>query len=143
MRIAIASDHGGFKLKEEVRKHLEQKGIEVLDLGCQSEDPVYYPEYGRACGQAVMNGSAERGIVICGTGIGISIAANRIKGIRCALCTDLYMAEMSRKFNDSNVLALGAKVLETELALQIADKWIATDFDGGRHQHSVDLLDSL
>jgi ribose 5-phosphate isomerase B len=143
MKIALAADHGGFELKEKVKAHLRQKGIEVLDLGCNSEESVDYPNYGKACGEAVMRGDAERGVVICGTGIGISIAANKVKGIRCALCTSTFMAEMSRKHNNANMLALGGRILEPELALAILDVWLTTEFEGGRHQRRVDLLDSM
>ena len=143
MKIALAADHGGFELKEKIKEHLQQKGIEFLDLGCNTEASVDYPDYGRACGEAVMRGDAERGIVVCGTGIGISIAANKVKGIRCALCTSLLMAEMSRKHNNANMLALGGRILETELALSIVDTWLTTEFEGGRHQRRVDLLDCM
>lgn len=143
MKIALAADHGGFELKEKIKEHLQQKGIEFLDLGCNTEASVDYPDYGRACGEAVMRGDAERGIVVCGTGIGISIAANKVKGIRCALCTSLFMAEMSRKHNNANMLALGGRILETELALSIVDTWLTTEFEGGRHQRRVDLLDCM
>lgn len=143
MRIALASDHGGFILKEKVKEHLLQKGIEVLDLGCHTEESVDYPDYGKACGEAVMREDAERGIVICGTGIGISIAANKVKGIRCALCTSLFMAEMSRKHNNANMLALGGRTIGEELALDIVDIWLSAEFEGGRHQRRVDLLDSI
>lgn len=143
MKIALAADHGGFELKEKVKAHLRQKGIEVLDLGCNSEESVDYPNYGKACGEAVMRGDAEKGVVICGTGIGISIAANKVKGIRCALCTSTFMAEMSRKHNNANMLALGGRILEPELALAILDVWLTTEFEGGRHQRRVDLLDSM
>lgn len=143
MKIALAADHGGFELKEKIKEHLQQKGIEFLDLGCNTEASVDYPDYGRACGEAVMRGDAERGIVVCGTGIGISIAANKVKGIRCALCTSLFMAEMSRKHNNANMLALGGRILETELALSIVDMWLTTEFEGGRHQRRVDLLDCM
>ncbi len=143
MKIALAADHGGFELKEKVKVHMEQKGIEVLDLGCYKEESVNYPDYGRVCGEAVMRGDAERGIVVCGTGIGISIAANKVKGIRCALCTSLFMAEMSRKHNDANMLALGGRILEPGLALDIVDVWLTTEFEGGRHKTRTDLLDCM
>jgi ribose 5-phosphate isomerase B len=143
MKIALAADHGGYELKEIVKKHLEQKGMEVLDLGCFVGDSVDYPNYGKACGEAVVNGEADTGIVICGTGIGISIAANKVKGVRCALCTSLFMAEMARKHNNANVLALGGRILEPELALDIVDVYLSTEFEGGRHQRRVDLIDLI
>jgi len=143
MRIAIASDHGGFDLKESIKKHLKARGEDVTDMGTYSSESVDYPVFGNVCAQAVISESADRGIVICGTGIGISIAANRNKGIRCALCTDTYMAEMSRKHNNANMLALGGRVTGTDRALEIVDTWLTTDFEGGRHQRRVDMLDSI
>ena len=140
MKIAIASDHGGYQLKEEIKKYLEGRSIEVVDLGTDSEESVDYPIYGKACGEAVMSGKADRGIVCCGTGIGISIAANKVKGIRCALCTDVHMAEMSRKHNDSNVLSLGGRTTPVDKALEIVGAWLDTEFEGGRHQRRVDML---
>lgn len=141
MKIALASDHGGFELKEKVKAHMQKLGIEILDLGCSSEESVDYPAYGKSCGEAVMRGAAERGIVVCGTGIGISIAANKVKGIRCALCTNLFMAEMSRKHNDANMLALGGRVLDANLAIAIVDTWLFTEFEGGRHKRRIEMLE--
>ena len=140
MKIAIASDHGGYQLKEEVKKYLEDRGIEILDLGTNSEESVDYPEYGHACGEAVARGKADRGIVCCGTGIGISIAANKVKGVRCALCTDVNMAVMTRKHNDANMLAMGGRTTDTKTALEITAAWLDTEFEGGRHQRRVDML---
>ena len=140
MKIAIASDHGGYQLKEEVKKYLEDRGIEILDLGTNSEESVDYPEYGHACGEAVASGKADRGIVCCGTGIGISIAANKVKGVRCALCTAVNMAVMTRKHNDANMLAMGGRTTDTKTALEITAAWLDTEFEGGRHQRRVDML---
>ena len=140
MKIALACDHGGFELKEEIKKHLDAGGFTVIDLGTDSEDSVDYPKYGRLCAETVMSGQADRGVVCCGTGIGISIAANKVKGIRCALCTDVYMAEMTRKHNDSNMLALGGRVTGKEAAIGILEKWLNTEFEGGRHRRRVDML---
>lgn len=142
MKIAVASDHGGYQLKEAVKKLLQERGIEILDLGTNSEESVDYPEYGHACGEAVASGKADRGIVCCGTGIGISIAANKVKGIRCALCTDVNMAEMTRRHNDANILAMGGRTTDTELALKITAAWLDTEFEGGRHQRRVDMLNN-
>ena len=142
MKIAIASDHGGFELKENVKKYLEGRDIEVVDLGTYSEESVDYPAYGKACGQAVANGEVDRGIVCCGTGIGISIAANKVKGVRCALCTDVTMAKLTRQHNDSNVLALGGRTTGLQTALDIVAAWVDTEFEGGRHQRRVDMLDA-
>ncbi|MCI9598487.1 MAG: ribose 5-phosphate isomerase B [Firmicutes bacterium] len=141
MKIAIASDHGGYLLKEEIKKYLNQRNIDVLDLGTDSEESVDYPEFGHACAEAVVSGKADRGIVCCGTGIGISIAANRVKGIRCALCTDTGMAELTRKHNDSNILAMGGRTTDAATALAITKTWLDTEFEGGRHQRRIDMLD--
>ena len=143
MKIAIASDHGGFELKEEIKKYLISENIEVLDLGTNSEESVDYPIYGKLCAEAVASGKADRGIVCCGTGIGISIAANKVKGIRCALCTDTHMAEMTRKHNDSNMLALGGRTVSVKDALEISKTWLYTEFEGGRHKRRVDMLDEM
>lgn len=143
MRIALACDHGGFELKQEIKKQLISEGYDIIDLGTDSEDSVDYPIYGKLCAEAVAAGKAERGIVCCGTGIGISIAANKVNGIRCALCTDTNMAEMTRKHNDSNVLALGGRVLDTNAALDITKTWLKTEFEGGRHKRRVDMLDEM
>lgn len=143
MKIAVASDHGGYKLKETVKAYLEQRGIEVIDLGTDSEESVDYPEFGKACGEAVASGKADRGIVCCGTGIGISIAANKVKGVRCALCTDIGMAEMTRKHNDANMLAMGGRTTDENTALEITRVWLDTEFEGGRHQRRVDALNEM
>lgn len=143
MKLALASDHGGFKLKEAVKAHLIEKGYEILDLGTNSEDSVDYPKFGQACGQAVAGGQAERGIVCCGTGIGISIAANKVPGIRCAVITNPFMAEMCRKHNDANIIALGGRVLSEEEALGLVDIWLENEFEGGRHQCRVDMLNEM
>ncbi|MGN1144003.1 MAG: ribose 5-phosphate isomerase B [Anaerovoracaceae bacterium] len=143
MKIAVASDHGGFALKEEVKKHLTERGLEVLDLGTHSEESVDYPVYGKACGEAVASGKADLGIVVCGTGIGISIAANKVKGIRCGLCTSVEMARLTKQHNNANILALGGRTTETGLAMEIVDAWLDTEFEGGRHQRRIDLLDQM
>lgn len=143
MKIAIASDHGGYELKEAVKKYLESRDIQVTDLGTDSEESVDYPKFGKACGEAVASGEADRGIVCCGTGIGISIAANKVKGVRCALCTDVHMAEMTRKHNDANILAMGGRTTKTEIALAITAAWLDTEFEGGRHQRRVDMLNDM
>jgi len=143
MKIAIACDHGGFELKKEIKKYLISENIEVVDLGTNSEDSVDYPVYGKLCAEAVASGKVDRGIVCCGTGIGISIAANKVKGIRCALCTDVHMAEMTRKHNDSNMLALGGRTVNVKDALEITKTWLYTEFEGGRHKRRVDMLDEM
>lgn len=143
MKIALASDHGGFALKEAIKAHLTDRGYEVLDLGTHSEESVDYPKYGQACGEAVISGQADRGVVCCGTGIGISIAANKVKGIRAAVITNEFMAEMTKRHNDANIIALGGRVLETEYALKLVDIWLDTEFEGGRHQRRVDMLNEM
>ncbi|WP_312094956.1 ribose 5-phosphate isomerase B [Aminipila sp.] len=143
MKIAMACDHGGFELKEEIKTYLEKQGIQILDLGTHTTDSVDYPEYGEACGEAVVSGRADRGIVCCGTGIGISIAANKVKGVRCALCTSVQMAEMTRKHNDANILAMGGRITDTEAAKNITQAWLDTEFEGGRHQRRVDMLNNM
>lgn len=143
MIVAIAGDHGGFALKQRIREHLIERGIKITDLGTDSEESVDYPEFGKACAQAVASGKADRGIVICGTGIGISIAANRIRGIRCGLCTSVEMAELSRKHNNANMLAMGGRITSVEDAIRITDAWLDTEFEGGRHSRRVDMLDSI
>ena len=143
MKIAVASDHGGFALKEKVKEHLMQRGFEVEDLGTHSEDSVDYPAYGKACGETVASGKADLGVVVCGTGIGISIAANKVKGIRCGLCTSVEMAHLTKQHNNANILALGGRTTEPDLALKIVDEWLDTEFEGGRHQRRVDMLDQM
>lgn len=140
--IAIGSDHGGFALKNEIIKHLEERGLGYKDLGTYSEESCDYPVYGQAVAHAVADGDCDRGIIICGTGIGISIAANKIHGVRAALCTDCYMAEMTRLHNDANILALGARVVGTGLALKIVDTFLDTGFsDVERHKNRIKLIE--
>ncbi|MBK3331778.1 ribose 5-phosphate isomerase B [Persephonella atlantica] len=143
MRVAIGSDHAGYQYKEIVKKHLEKKGFQVIDKGTYSEESVDYPIFGEAVGKAVASGEADRGIVICGTGIGISISANKIKGVRAALCTNEYMARMARKHNNANVLAFGSRVLGIDVALGIIDEFFRTEFEGGRHERRVKLISKI
>lgn len=143
MKIAIGSDHAGYELKEKVKKRLEEKGYEVVDVGTDSTESVDYPIYGKAVGVKVAGGECARGVAICGTGIGISIACNKVRGIRAALCTTEHMAEMSRLHNDANVLCMGARETDHELALKILDKWLDTDFLGGKHLRRINMLDEI
>ena len=143
MKIAIASDHGGYQLKEEIKKYLEGRNIEVVDLGTNSEESVDYPIYGKACGEAVMSGKADRGIVCCGTGIGISIAANKVKGIRAAVCTNEFCAEMTRRHNDANILAMGGRVIDEKTAVKLADIFLNTPFEGGRHLERIQQIAAI
>ena len=141
--IAIGSDHGGFALKQDVMKHLTELGLEYKDYGTYTEDSCDYPVYGEAVARAVANGEADKGIVICGTGIGISITANKVKGIRAALCGDCFSAEFTRRHNDANVLAMGARVTGSGLALKIVDTFLNTEFEGGRHAKRIALIAEL
>ena len=138
--IAIGSDHGGYALKEHIKAYLTSKGITCLDVGCNSPESCDYPIFGKAVGEAVASGKCEKGIVICTTGIGISISANKVKGVRAALCADSFTAEMTRRHNDSNVLALGAGVVGVNLADRIVDVFLSTEFEGGRHERRVNLM---
>ena len=133
MRIAVASDHAGFDLKTAVIEHLTATGHTPIDMGTHSTEPVDYPSFCAAAGRAVVRGDADMGIVIGGSGQGEQISANKVHGIRAALCHDEFTARLSRQHNDANVLALGARILATQLALVIVDEWLATDFEGGRH----------
>ena len=140
--IAIGCDHGGFDLKEKVKAHLEEKGYEVKDVGCYDKNACDYPIYGKAVANSVADGTCEKGIVICTTGIGISIAANKVKGVRAALCADSTTARMTRLHNDSNVLAMGDGIVGENLAMDIVDTFMTTDFSGvERHQKRVDLIE--
>ncbi|WP_177162048.1 ribose 5-phosphate isomerase B [uncultured Fusobacterium sp.] len=141
MKIALGCDHGGYELKEKVKSHLEKKGYEVLDLGCHSTESVNYPVYGKAVGEAVTKKEADYGVVICGTGIGISIAANKVKGVRAALCMNTTMARLTREHNDANVLAFGARMVGDVLALEMVDTFLNTAFEGGRHVARVEMLE--
>ena len=140
--IALGSDHGGFGLKSAIIRHLEERGMEYRDYGCYSTDSCDYPVFGRAAAKAVADGACDRGIVVCTTGIGISIAANKVKGIRCALCTSTELAKMTRLHNNANMLALGASAVSEELALQIVDTFLDTEFSNEeRHIRRVDLIE--
>ena len=141
--IAIGSDHAGYKLKAEIVKFLDEKGYQVKDLGTCDGSSVDYPDYGLAVAEAVKSGECENGIIICGTGIGISIAANKVPGIRAALCTDSFMARASREHNDANVLALGERVIGPGVAMDIVDTWLKTEFQGGRHGGRLDKISSI
>ncbi len=141
--IALACDHGGYALKEQVKAHLAELGHAVKDFGTNSLDSCDYPDFAAAAAKAVAAGECEKGIVICTTGIGVSIVANKVPGVRCALCGDLLSAEMTRRHNDTNMLAMGAGIIGANLALSIVDKWLTTDFEGGRHQRRVDKITAV
>lgn len=143
MVVAIGSDHGGFDLKESVIKHLKEVGVEVKDVGCYSKDSCDYPVFGHAVAKAVAEGECERGIVICTTGIGISITANKTKGIRCALCSEPFSTKMTRLHNDANVLAMGAGIVGPNMANEIVDTFLNTEFSGDeRHQRRINLIET-
>ena len=142
MKIAIGSDHGGYEMKQKVIRHLEEQGIVCEDMGCYSKESCDYPVFGQAVATAVAEGKAEKGIVICTTGIGISISANKVPGIRCALCGDTLSAKMTRLHNDANVLAMGAGIIGENLALDITDTFLKTEFSGEeRHQRRINLIE--
>jgi ribose 5-phosphate isomerase B len=143
LKIAVGSDHGGFLLKDEIMKHLKQKNIDFVDFGCFTTESVDYPDIGQAVGEAVAAGEYDKGIICCGTGIGISISANKVPGIRAALCGDCFSAKASREHNDANVLALGERVIGVELAMMIVDIWLDTEFQGGRHGRRVGKIRNI
>lgn len=140
--IAIGCDHGGYALKQEIMKHLAERGLEYKDFGTYSEDSCDYPVYGKAVAHAVADGDCDRGILICGTGIGISITANKVPGIRAALCGDCFSAEATRLHNDANILAMGARVVGAGLALKIVDTFLDTPFSGDeRHVRRINMIE--
>ena len=141
--IAIACDHAALEMKKEIEDLLTARGLEFKDFGTYTTDSCHYPVFGARAARAVASGECDRGIVICGTGIGISLAANKVKGIRCALCSDPYSAKMTRAHNDANMLALGARVIGIEVAKMIVETFLDTPFEGGRHQTRVDLISAI
>ena len=143
MKIALGNDHAAVEMKEIVKAYLEEKGYEVLNLGTDTHDSVDYPDYGAAVGRAVVNGDANFGIAICGSGVGISIAANKVKGVRAVCCSEPYSARMSRQHNNANVLCFGARVVGPEMAKMIIDEFLSAEFLGGRHQARVDKIIAL
>ena len=141
--IAIGSDHGGYKLKEEIKRYLEEKQIEYKDCGTYSEERTEYPDIAKEVAIQVQKGVCEQGIVICRSGIGMCIVANKFKGIRCAKCENELEAKFSRMHNNSNMLALGADYIETNEAIRIVRTWVATQFEGGRHQERINIIDEI
>ncbi len=140
--IALGCDHGGYELKQEIKQYLDEKKLAYIDFGTDSTESVDYPVYARKVVRAILSGECEKGILICGTGIGISIAANRYKGIRAALCTDCFMAEATRQHNDANILALGGRVVGPGLAVKIVDTFLNTPFsEGERHKNRIRLIE--
>ena len=142
-KIAIASDHGGFDLKENIIAYLIKKGLEVDNFGAHSADSVDYPDYGIKLAQAIIDNKFVRGILICGTGVGMSIVVNRFPGIRGTLCSDVYTAKMCREHNDSNILIMGGRVIDVSLAIEILEAWLNTEFEGGRHQRRLDKINQI
>ena len=143
MKIVVGSDHAAYELKEAIKEKLTKEGHEVIDVGCDSPESVDYPKYGHAVGRTVASGEAERGIAVCGSGIGISIACNKVPGIRAALCTSVEMAEMCRRHNNANVVCMGARMISQELAFDIIDTWMTTDFEGGKHLRRINEIEDL
>ena len=143
MKIAIGSDHRGFNLKEKIKKHLSENGIEVTDFGTHSEEPSDYPDVAKVLAESVGKGEVERGILICKSGIGMSIVANKVKGVRAALCRDVEDAEMSRRHNDANLLTLGAGRTKPRNAFEIISTWLKTPFEGGRHERRVKKIEEM
>lgn len=143
MKIAMGADHGGFSLKETIKQHLEEQGHEVLDLGTYDTASCHYPVYAEKVARAVAAGQAERGILVCGTGIGMSIAANKIPGIRAAAVSDCFTAQATREHNDANILCLGERTVGPGLAIRIVDTYLAAQFQGGRHQTRLDMIAAL
>lgn len=143
MKIAVGCDHGGFALKKDIIELLKSRGYEIVDCGTNSTESVDYPIFGERVARLVASGECDKGIVMCGTGIGISIAANKVKGIRCALCHDENTATMTAMHNNSNVLAMGGRVVSPELAVKIATAWLDTPFEGGRHINRINLITDI
>ncbi len=141
--IAIGSDHGGYLLKEEIKKHLEEKGYEFKDFGTDSTASCDYPIYAEKVCNAIQSGECEKGILVCGTGIGMSMCANKCKGIRAAVCGDHFSAEFTRKHNNANVLCLGARVTGSGVAMQLVDIFLTTEFEGGRHEKRIEMMMEL
>ena len=142
-RIAIGSDHAGFRLKEFVKKLLKEKGFEVIDVGTHSEERCHYPIYAQKVSQMVSSGEVKRGILVCGSGIGMSIVANKFKGVRAALCHNIYSAKFSRLHNDSNVLCLGGRITGEDLTREIVEVWLNTPFEGGRHSERLQIIEEI
>lgn len=143
MKIAIGSDHAGFEVKEKIKKQLEEMNLEVEDLGTTSTDSVDYPDFGAKVGQAVAGGAADEGIIVCGSGIGIAIAANKVKGVRAAQAWNEETARLARQHNDANVLSIGARVIPAEEIPKIVNAWLDARFEGGRHQQRIDKISEL
>ena len=143
MKIAIGNDHVAVEMKKHITKYLEEKGHEIVNFGTDSTERCDYPVYGKKVAEAVASGDCERGILICGTGIGISLAANKVKGIRAAVCSEAYTARLTRQHNDANIIAFGARVVGTVTAEMIVDEFLNTEYEGGRHQRRIDMITAI
>ena len=143
MKIAIGNDHGGLNLKAAVIGALKEEGAEVVNFGTDTPDSVDYPDFALKVAEAVASGEADAGVLLCGTGIGISIAANKVKGIRCAVCTNTFMAEMTRRHNNANIIALGGRVITPDEAREIVKSWYTATYEGGRHQRRLDMISDI
>ena len=143
MKLAIGNDHSAVEMKKEIKKYLEEKGIEVIDVGTNSTESFNYPISGYKVGKMVANGEVDGGVLICGTGVGISLAANKVKGVRACVCSEPYSARMSKQHNNSNIIAFGARVIGVETAKMIVDEWLNAKYEGGRHQVRVDMLTEI
>ena len=143
MIIALGADHGGYELKESIKKHLEEKGVEYIDYGSYTGEAIDYPIIAKKVADAIISGECGRGILCCGTGVGISIAANKVKGIRCACCSDYFSAYYTRLHNDANILAMGGRVVGAGLGIMMADVFLETEFEGGRHERRVGLITEI
>ena len=140
MKIGIGDDHAALEMKNQVMEYLEEKGYEVINYGTNTPESCNYPEFGEKVGRAVVSGEVDCGILICGTGVGISLAANKVKGVRAVVCSEPYSAKLSKQHNNTNILAFGARVVGIELAKMIIDEWLGAEFEGGRHQTRVDMI---
>ena len=141
--IVLAADHGGYTLKEEVKKHLDAKGVQYIDCGCYNGESVDYPDMAKRACEKIQSGEAEKGLLFCGSGVGISIAANKMKGIRCCCCSDTFSAKYTRLHNDANVLAMGGRIVGPGLAIEMIELFLNTEFEGGRHSRRVEKLMAL
>ena len=143
MKLAIGNDHAAYDMKLEIKSYLESKGHEVVDFGTHSTQSCNYPEFGEAVGRAVANGEVEGGVLICGTGIGISISANKVKGVRAAVCSEPVSAALTKKHNNANIIAFGARIVGIEMAKAIVDAWLDAEYEGGRHQKRIDMISAI
>ena len=143
MKIAVACDHGGLNLKNKIKDYLQSSGYEIIDFGTDSTKSCDYPDFALPAAEAVASGECERGIIVCTTGIGVSMVANKVPGVRCALCQDTFCAELTRRHNDANVLAMGEKAVDGSVAVEIVDIFLKTEFEGGRHQRRVDKITAV